>query len=221
MFNKLLQKFKIILSNARKGCYAKKACKEKTIIYPSFAPYVKKDLQRRKKIIRQPIDKYYIPLKIMQLTDLYMSKHRKISTECFIFWGGYLINAHEAQIVSVYYPKAINSYGRVYLSTKDITLLNQALRKRDQLLLIELHTHPPGATIGIDGQNKVDASNGLCCHKGFISIIVPDFGAPHFYDFRNHYVFEYENDCEWKQLSYKEIEKRFIIEDSVIEIGNV
>lgn len=220
MFSKILKKFKILIKNKEKDYCDKKQYEREIIVYPSSTPYMKKGLERRKKVIYQPIHKYYIPLKIIQATDVYMRNHRRFNAECFVFWGGYLINANEAQIVTLYYPKSISSYGRVYLSTKDITLLNQALRERDQLLLVELHTHPPGASLGTEGQNSVDASNALCYHQGFISIIVPNFGYPYFYDLRNYHIFEYKSKCEWKQLNFQEIEERFIIEDSVIEVGN-
>lgn len=187
---------------------------KKQDIYPFSAPYFKKGTERRQCVITQSIYRYFISLHVMKTTNDYMQKHRRLKTECFVFWGGYLINNDTAQIVSIYYPKIITTYGRIYLSNKDVTLLNRSLLKHDHLLLVELHTHPPNAR----GQNSVDASNALCYHQGFISIVVPDFGYPIFYDLRKCYIYEYKNKGLWKQLSFKEIEERFIIEDSVIEV---
>ena len=48
----------------------------------------------------------------------------------------------------------------------------------DQVLIAELHSHPPGA----GGQNAVDAANGATTYPGFLTIVVPNFANPLFYD---------------------------------------
>jgi len=209
-----LENIKALVGRAKKKHHLAR-CPDPAKSYPSVSPYRKEGTERRKHVITQSIYRYYIPLNIMKATDSYMSSHRKHETECFLFWGGYLLGRSEAQIVTLYYPKVITNYGRVYLSNKDITLLNQSLREHDQLLLIELHTHP----YGTGGQNTVDASNALSYHNGFITIVVPDFGYPHFYDLRKCYIYEYQNKGLWQELEPDQIEDRFIIEDSIIEIG--
>lgn len=201
------------LKKFRNGAWGKN---KKGEFYPKTKPYKISSIVRRKHLITTPIRRYYVPLNILEISNKYICEHRRRKEECFIFWGGYLVDNCDAQIITVYYPKAIVSYGRIHLNTRDITLLNLALRKNDQLLLVELHSHPPGA----DGQNKFDAKNALCYHPGFITIVVPDFGYPYFYDLRKCYVYEYVKAGKWYELKSKEIEDKFIVEDTVIEVDN-
>ena len=105
-------------------------------------------------------------------------------------------------------------FGRVELNTAGYARLHRELRDRDQVLIAELHSHPPGA----GGQNAVDAANGATTYRGFLTIVVPNFANPQFYDLRRAHVYEYEEAGRWRTLTPDEIQRRFIIDDTFVSV---
>ena len=85
------------------------------------------------------------------------------------------------------------------------------MRARDQVLIAELHTHPPGA----GSQNEVDAAHPAATYTGFLSIVVPDFAYPYLHDIRHCYVYAYTAKGTWTELTANEIERKFTIEESL------
>jgi hypothetical protein len=104
--------------------------------------------------------------------------------ECYVWWGGYFTSDGDAQVLTAVYPEIPTTRGRVHLGLDALTMLHRELRVLDQVLLVELHSHPPGA----GGQNEVDAAHPAATYAGFISIVVPDFADPSFHDLRRTYV---------------------------------
>lgn len=182
--------------------------------YPTRRPYTTASGRRRRDPIPDQRGRYYIPLSVLESTNRVMRRFAQEKRECYVWWGGYFKHNGDGQILTALHPEIKTSYGRVHLRTTDLVALHSQLRDLDQILLIELHTHPPGA----GGQNEVDAAHPAVPSKGFISIVVPDFAHPKFYDIRNTYVYEYIENNEWKQLSSNEIESRFVIEESFISV---
>jgi hypothetical protein len=134
--------------------------------------------------------------------------------ECYAWWSGYFIGDGNAQIVTALYPDIHTEFGHVHLGLPELTAMHEVLRELDQVLLVELHTHPPGA----GGQNDVDATHPAATYPGFISIVVPDFASPYLHDLRATYVYEYEAENRWRTLGPGEIEARFVIEEPLREV---
>ena len=93
--------------------------------------------------------------------------------------------------------------------------MHRRLIDLDQILLVELHTHPPGA----GGQNDVDAANSAMFYKGFKAIVVPDFGLPKFYDLRCCHVYSYSGNGHWHEMDINEISHCFLIDEICSEIN--
>jgi hypothetical protein len=184
-------------------------------LYPSKRPFISPPFGRRKRIPTKNIDRYYIPLSVMEGTNKIFRNFGIRHSEGYAWWTGYINSESEAQVCTVLYPAIKTNYGCVRLDRNMLTIMHRQLIGMDQILLIELHTHPPGA----GGQNHVDADNAACYYPGFISIVVPDFGAPRFYDLRNCYVYSYVDKGVWDELSPKVISQRFFIEENVIEVN--
>ncbi len=182
--------------------------------YPLGRPYDSPATGRRRRPMPDRIRHYDIPLPVLEATDQVMRRFGRENRECYVWWGGYFTSDAEAQVLSVLYPRDRTSFGRVHLKLPTLEKMHRVLRSRDQILLIELHTHPPGA----GGQNEVDAAHPAAPYSGFISIVVPDFAFPHLHDLRNTYVYEYIGNLRWRQIDRSEIEERFIVEEANISV---
>ena len=101
-------------------------------------------------------------------------------------WGGYYADG-DGQVVIASWLEVQTEFGRIHLTNQQLRVLTRQLRQLDQILPVELRTHPPGA----GGQNEVDSENPAATYPGFISIVVPDFALPNFWDLRNTYVYGY------------------------------
>lgn len=182
--------------------------------YPVTKPYASPLGGRRKRVPSKAIKRYYIPLSVVEATNKLFRKFGALHTEGYAWWAGYINYDDEAQVCTTFYPNITTLPGRVYLDRAILSAMHSRLIGSDQILLVELHTHPPGA----GGQNHVDANNAACFYPGFMTIVVPDFAAPKFYDLRDSYVYTYERDGFWRELEREEIAHRFIIEETVIEV---
>lgn len=152
---------------------------------------------------------------MIEATDRVMRRYGREQRECYVWWTGYFTSGGYGQVLTAICPEVRSSYGRIHLGRRDLTALHSALRSLDQVLLVELHTHPPGA----GGQNDTDAENAASTHQGFISIVVPNFAEPHLYDLRQTWVYEYAGQGNWRQLTREEIEQRFIVEPSFVSVA--
>jgi hypothetical protein len=134
--------------------------------------------------------------------------------ECYVWWGGYFSNTGWGQVVSAYCLDVATDFGRIEFHTHEFHALHSRLRDRDQVLIAELHTHPPGA----GGQNDVDAAHAAAPYPGFLTVVVPDFAYPFLHDIRDCYVYEYVARNTWIQLKREQIAQKFTIEESLIEV---
>lgn len=170
--------------------------------------------RRRQQGVPEYIRKFFIPTAILEATSRIMGRFGYEKRECYVWWGGYFNSDGVAHVLTAYSPIINTSYGRVHLQNQDLVAMHQELRNRDQLLIAELHTHPPGA----GGQNEVDAAHPAAPYPGFISIVVPNFAHPRFDDLTEAFVYEYIKENRWRTLDSSEIRKRFVIEDSFVEV---
>lgn len=180
--------------------------------YPAERPYRAPPGARRRRPIPSPIGRVHVPLAVLEATSRVMRRYGDEGRECYVWWGGYFTADGDAQVVTALCPEVPTHFGRVHLEHRDLSALHERLRALDQLLIVELHTHPPGA----GGQNHVDAANPAATYPGFVSIVVPDFAWPRFHDLRKSYVYEYIRDNEWRELEPGEIERRFVIEEPFV-----
>ncbi len=182
--------------------------------YPDRRPYSSPPGNRRQRPIPDRILRYYVPLSVLEATDRFMRRFGEEQRECYVWWGGYFTPEGEGQIVTALCPEILSDFGRIHLNNKDLGALHAQLRALDQILLVELHTHPPGA----GGQNAVDAAHPAVTYRGFISMVVPDFAHPALHDLRSAHVYEYVSSDHWRELKPTEIQERFVIEESSIVV---
>ncbi len=143
-----------------------------------------------------------------------MRRFGREGRECYVWWGGYYTADWDGQVVTALWPEIETDFGRIHLDNRELSVLHSRLRSLDQVLLAELHTHPPGG----DGQNEIDAAHPAATYRGFISIVVPGFAFPRFYDLREAYVYEYLRQGTWRQLPREEIAERFVVEEAYVSV---
>jgi hypothetical protein len=177
--------------------------------YPDIRPYNSPTGGRRKTPVPDRIERFYVPLAVLQATSHFMRRFAEQRRECYAWWGGYFTD-REAQVVTALCPDIQTQFGHIRLGTKELMALHNELRRLDHALLVELHSHPPGC----GGQNDVDAAHPAATYPGFITIVVPDFGLPRFYDLSDSHVYEYIHANHWRQLTHSEIRSRFVIEEA-------
>lgn len=156
----------------------------------------------------------FLPRSVFDASDVIFREHREEERECFLIWGGYPDGLGGAVVASVIHPVVNSLYGRVALERKEVHRIMECLRKKDQILIVELHTHPPGA----GGQNESDAAHTMSCHNGSIAVVVPDFGAPRFSDLSNSFVYEYRTPSGWEALLRQEVTERFVIDETLFKV---
>lgn len=182
--------------------------------YPITAPYRALALGRRRVPVPDRIGRISVPLAVMEATSRIMGAFGEKQRECYVWWGGYFMASGDAQVLTVYCPDIVTQSGRVHLRLGDFHTVHNALRERDQVLVVELHTHPPGA----GGQNEVDAAYAAAPYPGFVSIVVPDFGLPYLHDLRRCHVYEYMEVNYWTELGADAIAQKFAIEETFVEV---
>lgn len=158
--------------------------------------------------------RFFVPRSVIDASDEIFREHRDEERECFLIWGGYPDGLGGATIASVIHPAVRSHYGRVALDRRTVHRVMECLRQRDQVLVAELHTHPPGA----GGQNESDAGHTMSCHDGSIAVVVPDFGGPRFADLVGSFVYEYRTPQGWEGLGHAEVAERFLIDETLFRV---
>lgn len=183
--------------------------------YPESLPYVSHKGGRRKFIPDNSPQKYYLPFSVLKSTNDVFKTYANHRAEAYAWWAGYIANGNMAQICTVLYPNVKTRYGHIHLNRQILGSMHRRLIDFDQILLAELHTHPPGA----GGQNDVDAANSTLFYNGFKAIVVPDFGLPNFYDLRRCHVYSYISDSRWYEMEAHEIPNCFVIDEICSEVN--
>lgn len=182
--------------------------------YPTCRPYESPHGHRRQRPIPEQIGRYSIPLPVLEATGRFMRRFGEEQRECYVWWSGYFTSDGDGQILTALCPEIRSEFGQIHLGNRELTVLHRRLRELDQILLVELHTHPPDA----GGQNEVDAAHPAVTYQGFIAMVVPDFAFPSLYDLRKIYVYEYHKSGRWRELESSEIQDRFVVEESSLII---
>jgi hypothetical protein len=179
--------------------------------YPESRPYTSSPGVRRRRAIPNPIRRCYVPLAVMEATDRFMCGPK---VERYVWWGGYFTKDGEAQVATAICADSPTRYGTIHLTAAQLQVMQSKLRSLDQVLIAELHTHPPGA----GGQNDIDAAHPAATYRGFVTIVVPDFAQPRFYDLSQCYVYEYLDNLRWREFPDQEIRERFVIEEPGVNV---
>lgn len=170
--------------------------------------------QRRRRGVPNKPERFQIPFAVIEATARLMRRFGAERRECYVWWGGYFDSLGTGQVLTAILPETPTEYGRIHLDRRELRVLQETLRGLDQVLLFELHTHPPGA----GGQNEVDAAHPAAPYPGFITVVVPDFGDVNLADLSECHVYEYVGEKRWRELGSQEIRSRFIVDRTDVPV---
>jgi len=129
--------------------------------------------------------------------------------EGLVFWVGAFGQNGECFVTGCLIPKVSSSQGGVRIPTEKMATIADEVRKRDLLIVAQVHSHP-----GRFGHSTVDEVKAVSCRRGFVSIVVPDFGQQRNLDLTQCLVYEYLTSGEWRMLMLDEIMDRFVVEEN-------
>jgi proteasome lid subunit RPN8/RPN11 len=158
--------------------------------------------------------RFYISSTVLERTRECFEKWGEYSLEFIVLWGGYRTSEGDYIVTTCYIPEQHSSPILSRVTEKAMGDLLAKLYSMGQILIAQLHTHPPG----ISHPSRID-EEGLAVHyEGFIYIIVPNYGLAD-WDLTDCSIYEYKEGC-LKPLSQEEIRNRFITLSHMVEVGS-
>ena len=163
--------------------------------------------KNRRSRICPSIGRYYIRREVLEQTSRHLKKYGKEQSESLVFWAGWVDEECNAHVTDCKIAKDINWKLGVRVELDGMLQLMDELIKEDLILLAQVHSHP-----GDFGHSYGDDLTASSYRKGYISIVVPNWGLIVLEDLSRCYVHEYEKNWEWKLLDKKEVRERFRVE---------
>jgi hypothetical protein len=90
-------------------------------VYPTTRPYPSPVGGRRRRAIPDTIQRYYIPISVLQATDRVMRRFGKEKRECYVWWGGYFTGEGDGQVLTAIWPETRTDFGRIHFGTRELT----------------------------------------------------------------------------------------------------
>lgn len=150
------------------------------------------------------INKFIITQDVIHKTKIALVQAGKLRKEGLVFWSGTL-NGDVANIKTVICPETIATCVSAKLSRNGLEYIYNTIKKNNEFLFIQVHSHP-----GIAFHSDDDDNEAISFKKGFISIVVPYFGK-YMEDLSSCLIFEHIGNSIWKELDKKIVESRFQI----------
>lgn len=148
------------------------------------------------------IQKFTVTQDVIKKTKIALIEAGKLRREGLVFWSG-TIDEDIANIKTIICPKTIATSVSARLDNKGIDYIHSIVKKNNEFLFIQVHSHP-----GIAFHSEDDCNEAISYKTGFISIVIPYFGKD-FEDLSNCAVFEHIGSSLWKELDIIEVETRF------------
>jgi len=157
-------------------------------------------------------DRVFIPSLVIDHTELVLRHAGLYGDEGFVVWAGTICGGN-AHITSLVLPQISGKRTHGEISSNTTANVFTALDERDLVPVIQLHSHPRGAFL-----SSVDAIRPFVAVRGFISVIIPNFGFVDLADVGLWSAHEFGGPDRWRELDLTERKGRFVIDDSVIRV---
>lgn len=157
----------------------------------------------------EPGARLTIPLELWQRTLDTIRTFGEEDSEALVFWGG-LVVGRDLHVTGLYRPSHRPQGARVKLTSEETRWLLRALRRRDEKLLAQVHSHPELAF-----HSPGDENRAASFHRGYFSIVVPRYGAA-VTDLGECAVFEFDG-REFSELTEHEMRERLDLQSLVEE----
>lgn len=142
-----------------------------------------------------------------------MREYAPEDSERMVLWSGVVGGANEALVRTIVVPDHDPQGWRVDIDRPVWRGLLHAMRKQDQMLLAQVHSHP-GDAYHSEGDEKWPAEHS----DGFLSIVVPNFGVD-VTELTECGIYEYRIDGpsgRFYEMSESEIADRFVLEHEMV-----
>lgn len=165
-------------------------------------------ISHRRRVDFTPIDSLVVPSSCVDITALLCRQSGQAGQERFVVWAGVLVGT-SGFVSTVLAPSEGNGSG--WITPESSARSHDALARRDLVPLVQLHSHPGRAYL-----SSVDRESPFFMCRGFLSVVVPNFGFVDMRDSRTWKVFRYESPRAWTELTPEEVERLIIVDDAVI-----
>lgn len=175
---------------------------------PGSALYLTDGAGPPARVLRQKPDRinsFRIPHEILETTQAALRQAGDKKSEGLVFWAG-ILQGNEALITRCVNPSGHGTPVSATVTYRGLRELLSILREKGEFLFVQVHSHPEEAF-----HSETDDSEAISFKIGFISIVVPYFGAVQMTTLLNCKVFEYKGGGRWAKLSMPEVKERFQI----------
>ena len=155
--------------------------------------------------------RFYIPEPIWEETLNAIRRYGIFDSEGLVYWGGIVGATSETLVTSVLILNHLPQGGRVKPTRKEMRNLLRELRRRDEKLVAQIHSHKYSAFHSL-GDNQ----NATSYHQGFVSLVAPNFGRGVTMPW-DCAIYEFEG--EFRPLSSREIRERFKVQKLVVTLA--
>lgn len=118
----------------------------------------------------------HVPNELWLDTIRELQQYADARSEALVFWGGAICGGHVV-VTGLYILGHHAQGGTVRVTAEESRWLVRELRRRDEKLVAQVHSHPGRAY-----HSCGDDEHAAAFHEGFLSIVAPDFatkvGAP-------------------------------------------
>lgn len=160
--------------------------------------------------------KIILPNHVLRETIRYLKEFGATNSEGYCCWAG-IIDDDKIIVKSLITPASIEtSFAYARINSKSATLMAQKILEKKEILLAQIHTHPYEAF-----HSRTDDLNPISHRKGFISMVVPNFGKDSYEDLLSFAIFEYLGKGKWTEIDNTEKDLRFAIIDSNLPKENI
>jgi hypothetical protein len=112
----------------------------------------------------------HVPSEVWQRSLDVLRLYGDVGSEGLVFWGG-VVTAGSIQVTGLYVPAHDPQGGRVKVTGDEGRWLLRRLKKRDEKLVAQFHSH-----LGTADHSWGDDERAASAHEGFLSLVAPNFG---------------------------------------------
>lgn len=154
------------------------------------------------------ITQIILPCKVIIKTERFLKRIGEGGEECIAYWTG-VFKDEKALVKDVLFPSEFSterSWGFAHVNLETAFKIGELIHKKKQFLLVQLHTHPFEAF-----HSFTDDKYPISHRVGFLSVVIPYFAREPLDDMRTWKVYEYKGTGRWRELTFSEITKKFLI----------
>lgn len=113
----------------------------------------------------------HVPSELWEASIEELRRYAPKRSEALVFWGGAISGDH-AHVTGLYVLVHRAQGGTVRVTREEARWLVHELRRRDEKLIAQFHSHPGEAY-----HSSGDDDHPAAFHEGLLSIVAPDFAA--------------------------------------------